>query len=122
MTQQLEEEKKTAGGQPMSDYWKNAWQEAQERELKAQKKVNKQLSEIRSLTVGLNSMRAQRNRFRKEANNLRKKLAGLEEAARSLMDETEMDGEGKWLRNLRTMVWNQADSDEVIRIEGYDKS
>ena len=42
--------------------------------------ATKQRGEIRSLTVELNSMKAQRDRWRKEANNLKKKLETSEKS------------------------------------------
>jgi hypothetical protein len=84
-------ERKTAAGQLMDDYWKNAWQESKDREMKANALAHKRLSEIKSLKVELNSMKAERDRWHKEAVNLRRKLVAIEDAARDLMDDEDSE-------------------------------
>ncbi len=57
----------------------------------------------------------------REGADYRRKLTELESAVRALMDETDMDGEGAPSRELRQWVWNQADTDERIRLEGLER-
>ena len=75
----MAEEQKTAGGQSMENYWKNAWQETCDRERAIGMLAQQRRGEIDSLVAQLNSMTAFRNRWRKEANNLKKKLATMED-------------------------------------------
>ena len=114
-------EKTTAGGQPMSEYWKEAWQKAQNRELEAQRVIRDLTLQNHALAVERNAYKAERYRWRKEAKTLRQKLAEIETAIRCLMDGTELDGESGPSRALRGYVWNAEDTEAMREMEGIDE-
>ncbi len=75
---EMAEEKTTAGGQTMSDYWKDAWQKASNRELAAKELANKHARRANLTLTELQAMKAEKARWKKEALNLRAKLAEVE--------------------------------------------
>lgn len=61
-------------------------------------------------------LKEEMRRWGKETKQTRVKLAQIEEAARELMDETEIEHEGSRSRNLRRFVMNDEDRKELERI------
>ena len=49
---------------------------------------------------------------------LRQDLIEITNTARKLLDETELEFEGSLSRELRKILWNDADTEELKRIEG----
>ena len=111
----MAEEQKTAGGQSMENYWKNAWQEACDRERAIGMLARQRRGEIDSLKTGLNSMRAQRDRVKKES---ARRIKEMESDIRELCDEFPYD-ENKLVDVLRQYVWNDDDLEAQIKAEGH---
>lgn len=105
----MAEEQRTAGGQPMSVYWKEAWQKAQNRELEAQKVIRSQAKEILTLNAELNGANKEIKCQKKGVMKLRGKLTALEDAAQ---DESEDEDEEDYERdgNGRYRAENDFDS------------
>lgn len=100
----MAEEKTTAGGQTMSDYWKDAWQQATIRE-----------ADIKgALVVAMLEVDGLKRRLDESDQKLGNVLADL----RCFMDETEMDGEGALSRQLRKHVWNDTDKAQMLESRG----
>lgn len=98
---EMAEEKTTAGGQTMSDYWKDAWQKASNREVAQNKLANDHARKADITLTKLEAMKAERDRWKREALNLRAKVTALEDAAQEVIDdepheEYEKDDDGSY--------------------------
>lgn len=78
--------------------------------------------------IKLKAMTNDKNYWRSEAMKLRARLQESQNKVSELLgdirdycDVTEYDGEGAESRQLRRHVWNDEDTEEQIRLEGYQE-
>ena len=118
----MAEEQKTAGGQSMENYWKNAWQEACDRERAVGMSAQQRRGEIDSLKTELASMKAFRNKWRKEVGRLKNHLNNAEELSqlwRLHLDEAAIEDDDDWEAEARRILCNKSDIEKQIAAEGY---